>query len=133
MKRTVESSLDQIIHRFDCEIRLARASELALAGRLLEAETLLVSRDRFPDTWGELDLLARIRVREGKLADALKLWGRGACIPTHSSYARARLVSLENYAAARFRRQQQIFILLWALWTSAVVAVITLVVRRAFQ
>lgn len=122
-----------VTDRFDRRMRLARASELALSGRLLEAETLLMSKERLPDTWEELDLLARIRVREGKLADALKLWGLGATIPTHSSRAHACIASLQNYAAAKFKRDRQMFIVLWALWSTGVFGVVALVVLKAFR
>jgi hypothetical protein len=121
------------IDRFDRQIRLARASELALSDRLLEAETLLVSEERFPNTWEELDLLARIRVREGKLADAVKLWARAACLQTHSSHAHACMTSLQEYAAAQFRRERQMFIVWWTLWSSAVVAVIALLAWKTFR
>jgi len=129
MKSSGANGLNKAIDRFDRKIQLARASELALAGRLLEAEALLVSKERFPNTWEELDLLARIRVREGKLADALKLWGRGATIPTHSSRARACMASLQNYAGAKFKRDRQMFIVLWAVWSAAVFGVVTLVLK----
>ena len=122
-----------MIDRFDRRMLLARASELALSGRLLEAEVLLVSKERFPNTWEELDLLARVRVREGKFAHALKLWGRGAAIPTRSLRAHACIASLQRYAAAKFKRDGQIFILLWALWSSAVFVVVALVMSKAFR
>src|SRR5262245_41406595 len=102
MKAEVDGVI-ALIDRFNHRVRLARASELAISGRVLEAETLLVSKERFPNTWEELDLLARLRVREGKLAEALKLWGRAATIPTHSSCAHVYIASLQNYAAAKFK------------------------------
>ena len=123
----------RIIGHFDRRMRLARASELALSGRLLEAETLLVSKERFPNTWEELDLLARIRVLEGKLADALKLWRRGATISTHSARAHACIASLQKHAAEKFGRQKQMFIVLWALWSTAVVGVVAIVVWKTFR
>ena len=133
MKGSGANELNEAIDRFDRKIQLARASELALSVRLLEAEALLISKEQFPDTWEELDLLARIRVRQGKLADALKLWGRGATIPTHSSRAHACIASLQNYAAAKFKRDRQMFIVLWALWSTAVFGVVAFVVLKAFR
>jgi len=133
MKASGANGLNEAIDRFDRKIQLARASELALSGRLLEAEALLVSKEQFPDTWEELDLLARIRVREGKFADALKLWSRGASIPTRSARARACIASLQDYAAAKFKRDRQMFIVLWALWSSAVVGIVAVVLLRGFR
>src|ERR1017187_10361348 len=103
MQHAESNGLGPVLAHFDRRMRLARASELALSGRLLEAETLLVSTARFPNTWEELDLLARIRVREGKLADALILWRRGAKIATYSSRAHECIASLERHAAAKFK------------------------------
>ena len=122
-----------VTDRFDRRMRLARASELALSGRLLEAETLLVSKEPFPNTWEELDLLARIRVREGKFAYALTLWNRGASMPTRSARARACIASLQDYAAAKFKRDRQMFIVLWALWSSAVIGTVAVVLLRGFR
>ena len=133
MKASGANGLSEAIDRFDRKIRLARASELALSDRLLEAEALLTSEERFPVTWDELDLLARIRVREGKFADALKLWNRGASMPTRSSGAHACIASLQNYAAAKFKRDRRMFIVLWALWSCAVVGVVVIFLVRGFR
>ena len=133
MKASGANGLNEAIDRFDRKIQLARASELALSGRLIEAEALLMSKEQFPDTWEELDLLARIRVREGKFADALKLWSRCASMPTRSARASACIASLQNYASAKFRRDRQIFMLLWALWSSAVVGVVAVFLLRGFR
>jgi len=133
MKASGANGLNEAIDRFDRKIQLARASELALSGRLLEAEALLISKEQLPDTWEELDLLARIRVREGKFTDALKLWSRGASMPARSARARACIAILQSYAAAKFRRDRQIFFLLWALWSSAVVGVVAYFLLRGFR
>ena len=133
MKASGANGLNEAIDRFNRKIQLARASELALSGRLLEAEALLISKERFPDTWDELDLLARIRVRERKFADALKLWSRGASMPMRSARARACIASLQNYAAAKFKRDRQMFIVLWALWSSAVIGIVAVVLLRRFR
>lgn len=130
MQLDENNGLGAVLAHFDRRMRLARASELALSGRLLEAETLLVSTAHFPDTWEELDLLARIRVREGKLADAMRLWRKGAKTGPHSGRAPECIASLEGYAAAKFKRDRQMFIAAWALWSIAVAAIV-LVVWRA--
>ncbi len=123
----------EVVVRYNRRIRLARASELALSDRLLEAESLLVSEERTPSSWEDLDLLARIRIREGRYRDALELWRTGATIPKHMSRAHRCIASLQNYAEIKFRRQQQIFVVLLALWSAAVISVVVIITREAFR
>ena len=56
------------------QIRLARATELAQSGRLLEAEAVLVQNGELPDNPRELDLLARIAARQGHFDEARRRW-----------------------------------------------------------
>lgn len=60
--------------RFDDRVRLARASELATRGHLLEAEALLCPGLQLPSSPVELDLLARIHVQQGQYAQAQRRW-----------------------------------------------------------
>lgn len=59
---------------FDARLRLARASELACHGHLLEAERLLCGGGVSQATAEELDLLARIHVQQGRFGDAKRRW-----------------------------------------------------------
>ena len=86
-----------------------------------------------PTSWEELDLLARIRVREGKLADAFSLWRQGAAIRGRESRARICLASLDKYAAARVRRARRLYLLLWFCWSLAVLGVVVLVLVKRFR
>lgn len=56
------------------QIRLARATELAQSGRLLEAEAVLVQNGELPHNAGELDLMARIAARQGRFNEARRRW-----------------------------------------------------------
>ena len=56
------------------QIRIARATELAQAGKLLEAVALLTVNGELPDNARELDLLARIAARQGRFEHARGLW-----------------------------------------------------------
>jgi tetratricopeptide (TPR) repeat protein len=60
----------------DCfaRIRLARATELAQSGRLLEAEAVLAQNGELPHSATELDLLARIAARQGRFDEARRRW-----------------------------------------------------------
>ena len=63
-----------IVRAFSLRLRLARSTELALAGSLLRAEELLTSGGNLPETAEELDLLARILVQQKRYAEAQKRW-----------------------------------------------------------
>ena len=66
------TELRRLAKQFDDRTKLARASELALDGRLLEAEGLLYQGP--PQSVDELDLLARIHIRQGRFEDARRRW-----------------------------------------------------------
>ncbi|HEX8556978.1 MAG TPA: tetratricopeptide repeat protein [Pyrinomonadaceae bacterium] len=81
-KQTLLSLLDQMTR--------ARAAELARAGRYAEAEEVLsAGGGGAGDGPATLDLLARIRAQQGRLAEAEKLWERAARLdPANPAYAR---------------------------------------------
>src|SRR5262245_56514355 len=56
------------------QIRLARATELAQSGRLLEAQAVLAGNGTLPQTLAELDLLARIAALQGRFGEARRRW-----------------------------------------------------------
>lgn len=64
----------QSLQNYFAQIRLARATELAQSGRLLEAEAVLVQNGELLHNAGELDLLARIAARQGRFNDARRCW-----------------------------------------------------------
>ncbi len=66
--------VDRVVREFDERLRLARASELASCNRLLEAEALLCPKGVGAASAAELDLLARINVRQCRFAEARKRW-----------------------------------------------------------
>jgi len=59
---------------FDERLRLARVAELASCNRLLEAEALLYLVGAGKATAAELDVLARINVRQCRFAEARECW-----------------------------------------------------------
>ena len=68
------TELRKIAKRFEDRLRIARASELASFGRLLEAEAHLCPDLQIPMSAAELDLLARIYVKQRKYGQARKRW-----------------------------------------------------------
>jgi hypothetical protein len=124
---TVEpTSLAVIVRQFEARMNIARASELASFGRILEAEALIAHENRAPKTWDEIDLLARIRVRQGKFAEAVQLWKQSLSLRGHEETARARVASLELYAAAHEKRRWLILFGWVAAWVTAEAVFISL-------
>ena len=117
MTRSRVHSLASITARYEDRLQLARASDLALSGRLLEAEALIAPLSRKPADWESLDLLARIRVRQGNFADALRLWQSGMEIPGKAVDAKSCIESLTLYAGAELKRRKVLLIALSALWS----------------
>ncbi|MGO4884396.1 MAG: flagellar motor protein MotB [Bryobacteraceae bacterium] len=94
---------------------LARAARLARAGRYADAELLLVSRRDAV----ALDLLARIRVQQHRLAEAQGLWLEASRLdPRNGSYQSAleRLAGLGKASPTRF----------WLRWLAAAVLLLVL-------
>ena len=116
MSRAEASNLAGILDRFDGLVRLARAVELALSNRLLEAEILIAPGGITPNDPNEMDLLARIRVRQGRFAEALKLWQQVLRLPSHKAQAEARIESLISYAEAELKFRKLILVVLSAAW-----------------
>ena len=64
----------RIITRYEDQLRMSRASELASWGHLLEAEALLCPGKELPTSADELDILARIHVKQGQYDLARRRW-----------------------------------------------------------
>jgi flagellar motor protein MotB len=70
------------------QLTLARATELARAGRYAEAEKILsADADETKHAPAALDLLAKMRAQQGHLAEAEKLWTRASQLePSNNAY-----------------------------------------------
>ena len=64
----------RIVTRFEGQFRMSCACELASWGHLLAAEALLFHGKALPTSADELDLLARIHVKQGKYDLAMRRW-----------------------------------------------------------
>jgi hypothetical protein len=62
------------LQHYFAQFRLARATELAQWGRLVEAEAVLSHNGELPVNVLELDLLARIAARQGRFDEARRRW-----------------------------------------------------------
>jgi hypothetical protein len=78
-------------------IRLGMATELALAGAYLRAESWIVGAPGTELSPAELDLLARIYVQQERYADAMNCWKKAAGMrPEDLTYPQA-LAALSEY------------------------------------
>jgi hypothetical protein len=91
------------IARFNNRVRLARASELALMGRTLEAETLICPGRHLPMSSDELDLLAKIHVRQGRYDQARKRWEDAVRIGDCRALYEERIKVLDDWLGYRHR------------------------------
>ncbi len=76
---------------------LARAAELASAGRLLEAQVLLCPNEALPKSADELDLLARIHVKQGRNDLAKSRWEEALKSETRGAEFEDCLKALDAY------------------------------------
>jgi len=121
------SEIQRITIRFEDCLRLARASEMASWGRLLEAETLLCPGRHVPMSADELDLLARIHVKQGRFDLARKRWEDAVKIGDCSAKYEECIRVLDDWLAYRHR------MLIWriklGLWLVALLLSIWILLR----
>lgn len=118
------STLNLLIEKFDMETRIARAAELALSNRLLQAEALLAPNGTLPRTWQEMDMLARIHVKQGRLSDALRRWHDASKLSNLERF-KSELLALSDYGEVTYVRQKRI---LWAAFGAWMVLLVLLVI-----
>jgi len=110
------------------QIRLARATELAQWGRLLEAEAVLAQNGELPRKASELDLLARIAARQGHFDEARLRWNAAIKIEPGNEIYRQCLQNLTP--AKRIVRlivnSQDTLLNIWV-WTTIAFSVAVLV------
>ncbi|MGH9768169.1 MAG: OmpA family protein, partial [Blastocatellia bacterium] len=110
---------------------LAKATELARAGRYAEAERLLSEAPddgaRAPAT---LDLLARIHAQQGNLREAEACWGEAARLaPEHNAY-RAGLARIARLQSRSVRRSRILPGLIGLVMVAVGIVLFSLIVKR---
>lgn len=115
------------ITRFNNRVRLARASELALMGRTLEAETLICPGRHLPMSSDELDLLARIHVRQGRYDNARKRWEDAARIGDFRALYEERIKVLDDWL--EYRQRMLVWKIKLGIWLIALFVCIWVLVR----
>ena len=113
---TRQRELQRIVQQFESRMLLARAAELASAGRLLEAQVLLCPNEATPKSADELDLLARIYVKQGRNDLAKRRWEEAMKSGERGAEFVDCLKVLENYQEQL--HQEQVYrhkLMLWAI------------------
>jgi hypothetical protein len=108
-KQDRNSAFEALV-RFTEDLHIARATELARVGRLLEAEALLTANGG-PRSAPEMDLLARISAQRRRLDQAASWWQAAQGMdPANGDYKRG-LEAVTDEGRKQARRQKA---LLWA-------------------
>ncbi len=128
-----KKEVSRLVLKFDEQLRMHRASELAACNRLLEAAALLCPAGRNASSAAELDMLARINVRQRRFAEAQKCWEQAI---TRDSDKKGEceqcLQVLEVYSAQCYRRRViEWWIALSLLALSLVISIWTLILQAA--
>lgn len=121
------SEVQRIATHFEDRLRLSRASELASWGRFFEAEALLCSGKHLPVSADELDLLARIHVKQGQFDLARRRWEDALKLGDRRSEFEECLKVLEDWLA--FRKRMWIWRVRLAMWAMALFLTIWVLVR----
>lgn len=124
------AEVQRLAMRFEDRLRLSRASELASWGRLLEAEALLCPGKHLPMSADELDLLARIHVKQGQFDQAKRRWEDALKLGDRRAEFEECLKVLENWLV--FRKRTWIWRIRLAMWAVALLLTIWILVRLWF-
>jgi hypothetical protein len=98
----------QLLLEFDGRLRLARAAELALCNRMLEAEALLCPEGFTNANALELDLLARIHTRNNCFVEARRCWDRAISVDQGNRAKFEECVRLLDDYCVHFMRRRKI-------------------------
>ena len=124
------ADIQQLTKRFDDRLRLSRASEMASWGRMLEAEALLCPERHLPMSADELDMLARIHVKQGRFDLARRRWEDAVKLGARRAEFEECLKALEDWLA--FRQRMLIWQIRFAMWTTALLLTVWMLARIYF-
>jgi hypothetical protein len=105
-----EDSSISLVDAYLRSFRLARASDLAMSHRFLEAEGLICEKGLTNLDSDHLDLLARIYVRQNRFLEARDAWKRASA--TNSDRAKYSLLlnDLASFEVVVAKRKRLVFI-----------------------
>jgi hypothetical protein len=124
------AEVQDLTSEFSRRLRVARAAELARAGRFLKAEAVLSPNGGVPKNCDELDLLARILVRQKRFAEAHRHWRRAFEKANDKERIRRCIVVLEDYVDRHARRLRLLWTLGFAFWVVLMVLILAYFMGR---
>ena len=111
------------IDEFAEQVRFARAAQLAQSDKYLEAEGVLCANGHLPENPRELDLLARIALRQGRNAQARRLWEAALSLDPQNETYQECLARLEDLPRLRISFDT---VLTCMVWTTIAFSIATL-------
>ncbi|HSI86335.1 MAG: hypothetical protein ACAI35_13130 [Candidatus Methylacidiphilales bacterium] len=130
MAPTKARSAEEIVRNYSLRLRLARSAELALAGSLLNAEDVLMPDGKIPETAEELDLLARILVRQERYAEAETRWKDALRISKDKDCYQEALNSLNSYVKSVQKNNKFVMLLSTAILVIVVTVLVYILIRQ---
>ncbi len=101
-----KKEVSRLVLKFDEQLRIYRAAELAACNRLLEAAALLCPAGKTASSAAELDMLARINVMQRRFTEARKCWEQAiTCDSDKKVECEQCLQVLEVYSAQCYKRR----------------------------
>jgi hypothetical protein len=126
----LSTEVEDLPRDFSRRLKVARAAELACAGRLLKAEALLCPTGTAPKNCEELDLLARILVRQKRFVEAHRVWRKAF----ERTQDRERILvcvrALEDYVESYTTRKTLAWAVGFALWVILMILVLICLIGR---
>jgi hypothetical protein len=128
-----KKEISRLVLKFDEQLRIFRASELAACNRLLEAAALLCPAGRNASSAAELDMLARINVRQGRFAEARKYWEQAITCDNGKKGEYVQCLKVLEVFSAQYYKQRVIhwWIALGLLTLSLAISIWTLIFKAA--
>jgi hypothetical protein len=129
-REQLSAEVEDLTSEFSRRLRVARAAELARAGRLLKAEAVLCPNGTAPKNFEELDLLARILVKQKRFPEAHRYWRRAFEKAKDKERVRRCIVVLEDYVDRHARRLRILWTLGFAFWVVLMALILAFFIGR---
>jgi hypothetical protein len=126
----LSNQVEELTREFSRRLKVARAAELACAGRLLKAEALLCPTGTAPKNCEELDLLARILVRQKRFIEAHRVWRKAFERTQERERILGCIRALEDYFESYGRQKTLVWAVGFALWVILMTIVLVCFIGR---
>ena len=129
-RERLSTEVKDLTGEFSRRLRIAHAAELARAGRFLKAEAVLCPNGTAPKNWEELDLLARILVRQKRFVEAHRVWRKAFRRTQERERILGCVRALEDYVERCTTRKTLALDVGFALWVILIILVLICLIGR---